>query len=70
VHELMSWLWRDTRRITHRVSRVTDRPAYITQVSYKTWCGTTVTVDDVNPRTQVDRGTPTCVRCAVSEEPE
>lgn len=69
MHERMTWLWRDPRRVTHHVSKLLDRPSYITQVSYVTWCGTKITVDDVNPHTMVHRPTPTCVRCAVAEEP-
>jgi hypothetical protein len=66
----MTWLWRDPKRITHLVSKQLDRPTYVTQVSYTTWCGTKVSVDDVNPRTMIHRPTPTCVRCAVATEPE
>ena len=69
MYEQMPWLWRDPKRVSHRVSKQLDRPAYITQVSYMTWCGTKVTVDDVNPSTMVHRGMPTCVRCAVAQAP-
>lgn len=70
MHERMPWLWRDTRRITHRLSKALDRPTYVTQVSYVTWCGTKVSVDDVNPSTMIHREVPSCVRCAVAPEPE
>lgn len=62
-------MWRDHRRLTHRMSRRLDQPAYVTQVHYTTWCGTNITVDDVNPKTMVTRGAPSCLKCAVAKEP-
>lgn len=70
MFERMTWLWRDHKRITHRMSKQLDKPSYVTQVTYTTWCGTQVTVDNVNPATKVARGTPTCIKCACAKEPE
>lgn len=67
MDEHMPWMWRDSKRITHRMSKQLAKLAYVTQVSYITWCGVEVTVDDVNPATMCHRGTPTCVRCAVAK---
>jgi len=69
MYERMKWLWRDHKRITHRVSKQLEKPNYVTQLWYTTWCGTQVTVDNVNPQTMVHRGTPTCVYCAIAQEP-
>lgn len=69
MFERMTWLWRDHRRITHRVSKQLDTPVHVTQVSYRTWCGISVGVDSVNPTTMVNKGTPTCIKCACAEEP-
>ena len=68
--ERMPWLWRDPKRISHRVSKSLEVLGHVTQLAYVTWCGTKLTVDDVNPSTKVHRGAPTCVRCVVAQEPQ
>jgi hypothetical protein len=64
----MGWLWHDPfRKLRHRIYRSEYKMARgVKRVSYATYCGYSVTVDDVNTKTKTD-GFPTCMRCIVAE---
>lgn len=66
--EVMPWNWRDPQAVVHMVRRKTAITTHQRLVSYITWCGYTLTVDDINPMTKVV-DPPSCIRCAVALEP-
>jgi hypothetical protein len=68
TRERMPWVWLDPlRSLRHHINKTTYRTFSQTvyRVSYVTWCGHLVSVDDINPKTQANDA-PTCFRCIVA----
>jgi len=62
-----AWSWLDPKhKLLHITSKCVSVPLAVGHVCYKTWCGYTLTVDDVNAKTMVHES-PTCLRCVVAE---
>jgi hypothetical protein len=64
----MPWHWHDPfRKLRHRIYRSEYQMAQgVKRVSYATYCGHSVTVDDINPKTKSTEF-PTCMRCIIAE---
>lgn len=62
------YTWRDPLGVRHILTEYKPRPIRGVQpICYVTWCGLTVTVDDLNARTKVYYAA-TCMRCTIAPE--
>jgi hypothetical protein len=72
--EKLEAAWRDPRhKLLHTISRCTTIATAtepISLVSYWTWCGLQLTVDDVNVSTLSHGAAPTCLSCVVASIPD